>query len=97
MASQEVSNGVMDSAEESKMSALLELSEGPMDVDCETATSDGVQAEVMTGSSNPTQANERLLFCAEVLIGYKCEVQVRLRGSTEPLETTDCWLCSASS
>lgn len=27
-------------------------------------------------STSKVQANERLLFCAEVLIGYKCEVQV---------------------
>lgn len=32
-----------------------------------------------TSSSKQPLANERLLFCAEVLIGYKCEVQVSER------------------
>lgn len=50
-----------------------------MEIDSEGAKpADGGQ-----GSAEKVQANERLLFCAEVLIGYKCEVQVSfcvLRG-----------------
>jgi hypothetical protein len=44
----------------------------------ETADSsaNGVEAMTMDTDSTIAPVNERLLFCAEVLIGYKCEVQV---------------------
>jgi hypothetical protein len=38
-----------------------------------------------SSSAGKVQANERLLFCAEVLIGYKCEVQVRGLCAREPM------------
>jgi hypothetical protein len=70
MASKEdPSNGVMEDTDNTS-SAIAE--ETAMEVDSEGAKpTDGGQ-----GSAGNVPANERLLFCAEVLIGYKCEVQV---------------------
>lgn len=72
MAPKEASNGVM---EEEDVTASAAAEESPMDVDAAEGLgpSDGDGASAVS----KVQANERLLFCAEVLIGYKCEVQVR--------------------
>jgi len=68
MAPKEASNGVM---EEEDVTASAAADESSMDVDAAEGPSDDASAV------SKVQANERLLFCAEVLIGYKCEVQVR--------------------
>jgi hypothetical protein len=71
-------NGVM----EEKDSTSSDIAEQTaMEVDSEGAKPvDGGQ-----GSAGSVPANERLLFCAEVLIGYKCEVQVSFCVLRSPL------------
>lgn len=46
--------------------------------DAEMAASSNGGAEVSASPPDDRPVNERLLFCAEVLIGYKCTVEVRL-------------------
>lgn len=73
----------MDEAKDETMSdgsAVAEETEMQVDSQEQTAAPDETSS-----SAGKVQANERLLFCAEVLIGYKCEVQVRglrARGPT---------------
>ena len=73
MSPKEVSNGMME--EENTASAVSEQTE--MQVDGDEARAAAGQDDGSAQADSKLQANERLLFCAEVLIGYKCEVQVR--------------------
>jgi hypothetical protein len=68
MSAQEPLNGVM--GELDSTSAIAEETAMAVDSEGGQPVQDGEPVAKL-------QANERLLFCAEVLIGYKCEVQVR--------------------
>lgn len=49
-----------------------------------TSSKDGVaSSSAAPAPAGRLPASDRLLFCAEVLIGYKCEVQVRQEGSRQ--------------
>lgn len=73
----------MDEKDETMSAGSAAAEETAMQVDPESKAP--AAAEDGQTSTSTVQANERLLFCAEVLIGYKCEVQVRGLRACDPI------------